>query len=456
MLFRVMDRQGNWERYALVKKFTEAYEKKIQGWKMDNDPPSPTFADLAEVVYLDGVTTILKRGYTKGAFFENWLSNHTNEEREQILKAAGERGDKLHCMIDWLLTYEQEGEHEKDEVTLDREMEVFNRETKEEERLEDDEWDALLSFSEFWNRHSPVVLRSESPVYNTMFGGYAGTADALLILTRECGTKTCKCKGLVGKIGLFDWKSSSGIRASYDAQLAAYAFAENIGDYLPPAQSVAYAAILRIGTSHKTTGGYEMRVLTRDAETEAQDQAPYKNPTLFFAWKRFLGAKDIGDFETKPFDAEEDIIDVPDELKMIVPKFDFETARADAEALAAQQPKVAKVKQIGFDLSKLRVDAWITTPDNELAKVVELEDSGKVYFFTEAAQHGTCHYTEIKAVFETEIEARGTGEMDATDAAVKIPPADPSKAVQPKFSQDLVDQENPPKQKKRATKKKKS
>src|SRR5690349_8950510 len=70
-VFRVVDRDGNWENYYVKSKN----------------------------VYLPGVTTILNRGYAKGAFFEQWLSQHTAEERDQILKSAGEKGDKVHRVI---------------------------------------------------------------------------------------------------------------------------------------------------------------------------------------------------------------------------------------------------------------------------------------------------------------------------------------------------------------------
>jgi hypothetical protein len=71
--------------------------------------------------------------------------------------------------------------------------------------------------------------------------------------------KVCKCETLVGKIGLWDWKTSSGIRAGYSAQTASYALSENIGQYLPMGREIEYTAILRLGTAHEITKAYEMR-----------------------------------------------------------------------------------------------------------------------------------------------------------------------------------------------------
>lgn len=308
-----MDRDGNWRRYVLVKEWTEDYDARVTA-AQPGEEPKPTFADLKTALYLDGVTTILNDGYTKGAFFANWLSQHTMEEREKILSAAGEKGDKVHRTIDILISG---GDEDGKGTTFTRETQVVNRETKQEEPLENDEWDCLLSFESFWGAHEPIVLTSELTLYSTMFE-YAGTADAIIILTKACEVKTCKCKELVGKIGLFDWKTSSGIRASYGAQVAAYSVSENIGEYLPPGQAVAYAAILRLGTAHKTTGGYELKVIDQDA--------------LLDAWQRFLGAKRIFDYEKTPFDPAKDVLDIPDEFVIHAPKFDMAAAIKELEA----------------------------------------------------------------------------------------------------------------------------
>lgn len=317
-LFRLMDRDKNWRRYVLVKEFTEEYQNRVAAAE-PGEEPKPTFADLKTALYLDGVTTILNDGYTKGSFFANWLSQHTMEEREKILSAAGEKGDKVHRTIDMLISG---GDVDGKGTLLTRETEVLNRESKQEEPLENDEWDCLLSFESFWSAHAPIVLTSELTLYSTMFE-YAGTADAIIILTKACEVKMCKCEELVGKIGLFDWKTSSGIRASYGAQVAAYSLAENMGEYLPPGQAVAYAAILRLGTAHKTTGGYELKVIDQDA--------------LLDAWQRFLGAKRIFDYEKTPFDPAKDIIDIPDEFVIHAPKFDMEAARKEIEAQMLQE-----------------------------------------------------------------------------------------------------------------------
>lgn len=352
-----MDREGNWKRYVLVKQWTAAFMEKLEN---DDNPPSPTFADIVEAVYLDGVTTILDGGYTKGAFFANWLSQHTMDEREKILQAAGEKGDKVHRTIDLLLTSDDE---KKEGVMLKRETQIYNKETKQEEPIENDEWDCLLAFASFWNAHEPIVLVSELPLYNTMFQ-YAGTADAIIILTKACEVKTCKCNEFVGKIGLFDWKTSSGIRASYSAQVGAYSLAENIGEVLPPGQAIAYTAVLRVGTQHKTTGGYEIKIFDQDA--------------LLDAWQRFLGAKRIFDYEKTPFDPAKDILDIPDELLIHVPKFDMPAAIA---ALEAQMDE--KLTPTGPELPGVPVEAMqkdlLDIPESQIENGGVVVDEAPTY-----------------------------------------------------------------------------
>ena len=287
-IFRVVDREGNWENY---------FVKSLNA-------------------YLRGVTTILNGGYAKGAFFDQWLSQHTADERDAILKAAGEKGDKVHRAIDLILSA-------KGKFALDATTGILNRETGDHEPLSAQEWDCMLAFESFWGAHAPVVLVSEATLYN-LGSGYAGTADAILILTKACGVKACRCEELVGQVGLYDWKTSGGIRASYSAQVAAYANASNIVQYLPLGYKAPdYTAVLRLGTNHKTTGGYEFKAWDREATGEA--------------FVRFCGARNIYEAEHKPFDPATDIQEIPDEVKFDVPHYDFTKPKIKVETKPEKQ-----------------------------------------------------------------------------------------------------------------------
>src|SRR3990167_9947319 len=263
-LSRVVDREGNWENYK--------------------HKPSGR--------YLTGITTVLGRGYPKGPGFENFLSQKTPAERDAILKAAGEKGDRVHRLIDTILSQSKKPYT----YELDRSNLVYNRATKAQEQITNDEWDAILSWARFWILHRPIVFASELSVYN-LIHGYAGTGDSALKLTRECDVKTCKCNELIGKAGIWDWKTGNGIYPSYFAQVAAIVFADNIAEYLPKKHKIEYGAVLRLGTRHVTTGGYELKVTTDLSE----------------AFVRFLAAKTIADNEYDPFDPES-IYEIPDNI----------------------------------------------------------------------------------------------------------------------------------------------
>lgn len=285
-LFRVVDRNGNWQHY---------YHK-------------PTDS------YLRGVTTILDAGYAKGKQFDEWLLNHTSEQRDEILATAGEKGDKVHRAIDLLLTMGIEGK-------LNRAGKIFSKQSQQEEAFTNEEWDALLSFASFWKAHEPMLYISEASVFN-LKEGYAGTLDALLKLTKACDVKTCKCNDFIGKIGLFDWKTSSGVRASYSAQNGAYAKSDNIGQYLPKKAKIDYLAVLRLGTKHKTTGGYE-----------------FKTFSINESYTRFEAAKTIADYEYEPF-THESITEIPDDIVLPVTVYVAPTKKA--KKLTKSRAKLTK------------------------------------------------------------------------------------------------------------------
>lgn len=279
-IFRIVDRDGNWEHYAHI----------------ESEGAKPTI--------LRGVTTILNKGYAKGAFFEDWLARHTENERAEILSAAGEKGDRVHRAIDLLCNGDSVLDKNDKRSKIERNDHIFSRDAKDETPLSNAEWDALLAFGRFWNGHAPVILFNEEPLFDLGIG-VCGTGDAALILTKECGVRTCRCKELVGKIGLWDYKTSSGIRPPYSAQMAVYSRAQNIGDFLPKGRKIEYIAALRLGTQHKTTGGYEMKPFIGDDAMEE-------------AYQRFLAAKKIADFEYTPFDPEKDIEEIPDAIEIII------------------------------------------------------------------------------------------------------------------------------------------
>lgn len=326
-LDRLVDRDGNWQNY---------FHK-----------PSGR--------YLRGITTILQQGYAKGRGFEEWLLRITPAERDEVLRITGDKGDRIHKWIDAALTYDQfknlETEEKNAEVVSKWSMEegIYNRETQDYEKPSADEWDAIRSFATFWERHAPVLVSSEFPVYN-LDVGYAGTPDAFIILTKACEARTCCCKPVVGKLGLFDWKTGSGIRPSFSAQLGALVHGDNV-PALVKGLKVEYGAILRLGTSHKGTGGSEMEtfeVFETRKDEDIDKQADRYNNSLNFGFDRFLAAKAIADYEYKPFNPEKDIEEIPDTLTLTVRHtipVELQTTEMNSLFAATTTTKVKKAKK---------------------------------------------------------------------------------------------------------------
>ena len=254
--------------------------------------------------YLRAVNAILDEGFAKGRRFYEYLKNISAEEADRKLKAAGDRGDAVHQAINQALTNGK----------LLRTALVLSEDNKTERHLTNDEWNVLLTWAEFWNRHNTRVITKEQAVFNLQ-KGYAGTLDAVIILQKNCEVKTCRCADLIGLQILVDWKSSGNIYNSYGPQVAAYK------DCLDA--PVSYTAIVRLGTSHKTTGGYEFQ--------------PYDVKETKQHFAEFLAAVTISNSEHKPFN-EADIVDIPEIIEL-----NKATPPAQTIPSAKPKPKLKKV-----------------------------------------------------------------------------------------------------------------
>ena len=281
-LFRVVDREGNWQFYVL-------------------NPNTP------EQVFLPGVTSVLGAGFAKGPRFYEYLKNGSKDQLEKTLQAAGERGDRVHQFVAMLLSG----------AKLDRFSKVADERGNPVE-LSNDEWDCILAFQEFWNRHDTALVAHEFAVYHIgKRASYAGTVDAVVRLRKECGNRYCSCKEFIGKVGLLDWKSSGGIYPDYGAQVAAYASADNLPEVIGP-RIVEYTGIVRIGTNHKSTGGYEFK--------------PYNLQETAANLSKFEAAAELAGEYLPPFDPAKEIVEIPDTLSLVVTK----------DELAKPKPKPKK------------------------------------------------------------------------------------------------------------------
>lgn len=270
-LFRVMDMDGNWTHYL--------------------------YRSGSEEKYLRAVNFILEKGYPREHNLDRRMLNTRPESRFKVFEEyitrvlySCEKGRSIHRLLDEMI--------QQEEVPSCEQAAETNRQK------------AIVSFVKFWEAHDPEIIVSEYPVFN-LVEGTAGTLDAVVRIRKTCNVRICECRAIVGKIGIWDWKTGNSINPEHSAQLGAYANAENINSIIPARMTekefrpfgenttmpvsvrenkIEYGAILRIGTDHITTGGYQMRA--------------FVGPALDEAYTRFGCAKVIADFTYKPFQPE--------------------------------------------------------------------------------------------------------------------------------------------------------
>jgi len=266
-LFRVVDRNGEWEHY----------------WHQPADR------------YLRGVTAILHRAWGKPELFK-WAKHQLPGIVEQKLHYGGEKGDAVHQFNAKILAGEN----------CDMRTQILSEDHETGRELTHPEWDCVLSFDRFMTDHRWSVVAFEMAVANLLHG-YAGSFDAIFRLLQACKWDQCACKPYVGKLLLLDWKSGGGIYDDMGAQVAAYANADL--RHILRGHRLAGTAIVRLGTRHKRTGGYE---------------------TQFYNWHEtrrhfteFKAAIRIDNASYKPFDPKS-IIDIPESLTLRVEREELE------------------------------------------------------------------------------------------------------------------------------------
>lgn len=140
--------------------------------------------------YYPSVTYILSF-IPKNKIFIDWIKEK-GEESESIVKAAGEKGKRVHGSIEALLKGE-ELSWVNDDGSAKYSLEV---------------WQMLLKFAEFWRIHQPKLIETEVHSFSDQYE-YAGTIDLVLEIQ--------------GELWLIDIKTSNQIPPVYHYQTAAYA-----------------------------------------------------------------------------------------------------------------------------------------------------------------------------------------------------------------------------------------
>jgi len=146
--------------------------------------------------------------YPKGISYFKWLANKGWDEAEAIKVEAGERGSKVHNAIHDLVCGK--------EVKMDDKY--FSESKGQDEELSVDEWEAIVSFRDWFSLVKPEVIASEVVGFNDK-DKYAGTMDCICLIRKNIKYNSTE---ITRGFYLLDWKTSQDIWPSYEIQVSAY------------------------------------------------------------------------------------------------------------------------------------------------------------------------------------------------------------------------------------------
>ncbi len=171
--------------------------------------------NVTSIVEYPSVTWITEH-YPKGIGYFKWLANQGWDESRALMEAAGNRGSKVHGAITDLLLGNR--------IEIDGKLP--NSDTREPEEITLEEYEAIMSFADWFKETNPKPIENELVVFNEEYK-YAGTADFI-------------CE-IDGERWLIDFKTGQNIWPSYELQLSAYKHA------LPSELKPDKLAILQVG-----------------------------------------------------------------------------------------------------------------------------------------------------------------------------------------------------------------
>ena len=163
-------------------------------------PSSNDINGLPEYKFYPSSTWIAGH-YPKGIGFYKWLAEKGWDEAEALKIAAGERGSKVHQATQLL----------ENGVEIRLDTLLFNPNTSEQEEISVEEWEAILSYADWFNVTKPQTLATELTVFNEK-EQYAGTIDRILRID--------------GQIWIIDIKTSKSIWEEQIMQISSYSNAD--------------------------------------------------------------------------------------------------------------------------------------------------------------------------------------------------------------------------------------
>lgn len=145
--------------------------------------------------------------YPKGIAFYKWLAGRGWNEAEAERNAAGDKGSKVHRAIEDLIC--------GNEIKID--AKYINNSTEKEEELSVEEYDAILSFADFFAKVKIKPLFTEKTIWGDEYGG---TLDLIFEALEDYKDRSCELKK--GKVYLLDLKTSKFIWPEHRLQLSSY------------------------------------------------------------------------------------------------------------------------------------------------------------------------------------------------------------------------------------------
>lgn len=141
--------------------------------------------------------------YPKGIGFYKWLADKGWDEAESIKSAAGDKGSKVHNAIVDLI--------DGKEVQMDDKY--LNNSTEQEEELSLEEYQCLMSFTDWFKAIKPKVLAREIVIFSKEYN-YAGTVDLICRIGKD--------------VWVIDFKTSQYVWPEFELQVSAYKHATKI------------------------------------------------------------------------------------------------------------------------------------------------------------------------------------------------------------------------------------
>lgn len=144
--------------------------------------------------YVPSVTWVCSF-YPKGIGFMKWLASKGWDESESIKESAGEKGSKIHQAIESLNNGKK----------INHDSLILNPKNGEKEELTGEEYEAVVSYADWFTSAKPKIIKAEHSIINKRYGG---TIDIIAEID--------------GQKWIIDVKSSQYIWAEHKLQISAY------------------------------------------------------------------------------------------------------------------------------------------------------------------------------------------------------------------------------------------